>query len=50
MQLEKCQKCPHHIDSVADCALCKYHVEVEHKVIYQGKVVGCPLESEKKKR
>ncbi len=42
MKLEDCIKCPSFIDNRADCVLCKYGDEIEHRVVDHQTVVSCP--------
>ena len=42
MKLEDCRNCPGFIDSRADCVICKYGDEIEHRVISQNMVISCP--------
>lgn len=49
MTVEECIKCVHHVDLVADSALCRFNTEIEYKVAFQGEIVNCPLQSNKKR-
>lgn len=42
MTLSLCKKCGHHIESVADCTLCRHGNDVNHRVIFNGAVLSCP--------
>ncbi len=45
MKLENCVKCTYFIDARADCVLCKYNDELEHRVVDNNKVISCPRDS-----
>lgn len=42
MKLNECMKCPAFVESRADCVICKYEGEVEHRVIDKDNVISCP--------
>lgn len=42
MKLDECIKCSFFIDTRADCVLCKYGDELEHRVVDKDIVVACP--------
>lgn len=42
IKLEECIKCSCFIDNRADCVLCRYGDEIEHRVVDNGTVVACP--------
>jgi hypothetical protein len=42
MKLEDCIKCSSFIDNRADCVLCKYGDEIEHRVLDNNRVISCP--------
>jgi hypothetical protein len=48
MTTEDCKNCPSHIELLSDSILCKHNGEVTHRVLSQGRVVGCPIAVEKK--
>ncbi len=41
-KLEECIQCSFFIDTRADCVLCKFGDELEHRVVDRGTVVACP--------
>ena len=47
MMLDECTKCSFFIDNRADCVLCKYGDELEHRVVDKGVVVACPKNKKK---
>jgi len=42
MKLAECMTCSYFIETRADCVLCKYGDELEHRVVDKESVVGCP--------
>ena len=48
MNLNECKECEHHIEHVVDSVLCRFTVEIEHRVLSGTTVVACPLDVKKK--
>jgi hypothetical protein len=48
MKIDDCVKCEFNIESLSDSILCTFASEVEHHVLSQGNVVGCPKNEERK--
>ncbi len=48
MKLSDCLKCINHIESMADCALCRFDYGIAYRAVSNGLVVSCPLDGEKK--
>ena len=48
MTSENCKDCQFHVELLSDSILCKHNAEVTHRVLSQGKVVGCPMAVDKK--
>jgi len=48
MTSENCKNCSSHFELLSDSVLCKHNDEMTHRVLSQGRVVGCPIAVEKK--
>lgn len=48
MRLSNCKQCNHFMQSMADCAVCTYDLELSYRAVYRGDVISCPMDSKSK--
>ena len=49
IKVEDCSKCEFNAETLSDSILCEFNSELEHHVLSEGRVVGCPKPEERKK-
>jgi hypothetical protein len=48
MKVDECINCEFHVERLPDSILCKFTSELEHHVLSESNIVGCPRPMEKK--
>ena len=48
MKIEECENCEFHVEKLSDSVLCQFEGDLEHHILSEKKIVGCPKQPEKK--
>jgi len=46
MKIDECENCEFHVERLSDSVLCQFDGELEHHVLSDKNVVGCPTQPE----